>query len=99
MKHAFFTKLFVLSLIMSISVITVGCSGLAEKRESLTCENAHQKVVGMDYKKALEYINESGFRSRILGDDGEAFIGTHDYRTDRMNLFINDGTVSAIRCG
>jgi hypothetical protein len=99
MKHVFFKKLNVLLVILSMNVVIVGCSGLREKREVLTCKNAHQQVAGMDKKKALEYIKESGFKSRILGEDGQSFIGTHDYRTDRMNLFIDDGKVSAIRCG
>jgi hypothetical protein len=82
-----------------VSTFAQACTGIPETSESLTCENPHVQIVGMEKEKALVLIKESGFRPRILREDGQSFIGAQDFRLDRINLFIEDGKVLGARCG
>eukprot|EP01035_Chromulina_nebulosa_P014739 gene14739-19495_t len=87
---------FELIAVFFVSVSLLGCSGLAVSKQPLACETTHVQIVGMEKQKALVLIKESGFRPRILIEDGQSFVGTQDYREDRINLFIEDGKVLGI---
>lgn len=99
MSREFLRTPFELIAVFFVSVSLPGCSGLAVSKPPLTCETVHGQIVGMEKHKALVLIKESGFRPRILREDGQSFIGTQDFRLDRINLFIEDGKVLGARCG
>lgn len=52
-----------------------------------------QEVIGMEKQAAIDLIKARGLKSRIRSEDGKSFIGTCDYRLDRINLHIQDGKV------
>lgn len=52
-----------------------------------------QEVIGMEKQAAIDLIKGQGLKCRVRSEDGESFIGTCDYRMDRINLHIEDGKV------
>ena len=56
-------------------------------------------LLGMDELEATKQIESSGRVSRIAERDGESFALTADYSTNRINLTIVSGIVSAISVG
>lgn len=52
-----------------------------------------QDVIGMEKQAAIDLIKSKGLKARVRSEDGEAFMGTCDYRMDRINLHIVDGKV------
>ena len=56
-------------------------------------------VIGMEKQAAIDLITEKGFKVRIRSEDGEAFMGTCDFRTDRFNLHIVNGKVASVSKG
>lgn len=54
------------------------------------------RLIGMIEKDAYQLISNAGFFPRITKRDNKAYICTRDYRTDRINLEIeNDIVVKA----
>lgn len=58
-----------------------------------------QELVGMTEGAALAKIQKAGFQARVRERDGEHFMGTCDYRTDRVNLRISKGKITAAYVG
>lgn len=58
-----------------------------------------QDVIGMDKQAAIDLINGQGLKVRVRSEDGQAFMGTADYRMDRINLHIEDGKVTKANRG
>lgn len=56
-------------------------------------------LVGMSEADALTAIEAAGGSSRVIERDGESFPVTMDFRTDRVNLTIVDGTVTRADLG
>lgn len=56
-------------------------------------------IVGKSVEEATTYIQFIGMRIRLVSVDGKAFIGTRDYRTDRVNLTVVNGVVTAVTAG
>jgi hypothetical protein len=50
-------------------------------------------LTGMPTEEAEAAIRAAGFRSRRTSIDGQPFVVTRDYRTDRINLAIGGGNV------
>lgn len=50
-------------------------------------------LVGMTKEAATAKMEGSGFRVRVTSEDGKSFIGTRDFRTDRVNLVVVGGKV------
>lgn len=50
-------------------------------------------IVGLTEQMATQVIEENGFRARLTERDGNYFIVTRDFRTDRINLKVKDGLV------
>lgn len=57
------------------------------------------EVIGKGEKEAVSFLNGNGFSTRITCRDGNYFICTRDFRTDRINLTIEDGKVKEIKIG
>lgn len=58
-----------------------------------------QEVVGMEKFAAIVKIEDAGCRARIVSEDGEPFIVTMDYRSDRLNLDVVQGKVVSVHRG
>lgn len=52
-----------------------------------------QDVIGMEKQAAIDLIKGRGLKARVRSEDGQSFMGTADYRRDRINLHIQDGKV------
>lgn len=55
--------------------------------------------MGMSKLEAIDYIKKSGFKARIVREDGQSFFVTKDYRLDRFNLDIEQEKVLGLYCG
>lgn len=56
-------------------------------------------LVGLTVGAACRRINNEGFDYRIVREDGEHFIVTEDYRTDRINLEVDQHKVTKAYVG
>jgi hypothetical protein len=56
-------------------------------------------IIGLDEQVAAERIEAAGLSVRVIDRDGEPFLATADYRTDRVNLSIVGGVVIAASVG
>jgi hypothetical protein len=55
------------------------------------------KIIGMTLKEAETFVKEGGYIIRVRSVDGKNFLGTCDYREDRINVEIVNGKINAIR--
>jgi hypothetical protein len=51
------------------------------------------QIVGKTLDQAKALCESAGMRLRITREDGEAKIVTMDYRTDRVNVHLENGKV------
>lgn len=58
-----------------------------------------ESLVGLTEEEAVAKITDSGMRVRVRSKDGESFMGTCDYRMDRVNLHIENGKVTKASIG
>lgn len=56
-------------------------------------------VIGMEKQAAIDLIQSKGLRVRVRSEDGQARVGTCDYRPDRLNLHIEKGKVVSVSKG
>lgn len=77
----------------------LGCSSLAEGDSNVTCQSLGKSLLGNQEAAALQMISEAGFVYRISQRDGEAFMLTHDFVDNRINLNIYRGAVKSVTCG
>jgi hypothetical protein len=68
--------------------------GLGEKAKELA-----STVVGMTLEAAVKVITASECEHRVAEQDGEGSALTMDYRFDRLNLVVADGSVTDARVG
>lgn len=52
-----------------------------------------EDVIGMEKQAAIDFCKTQGVKVRVRSEDGKSFIGTADYRMDRINLHIENGKV------
>jgi hypothetical protein len=57
--------------------------------------NYETALIGSTETEAQNIAEELGFTTRVMRRDGENYIGTMDFRTNRINLEITDGKVTA----
>lgn len=83
------------------SVIDVEVISASPAPEPLpaSIEAVAERVVGMPEAEAAETISDAGFISRITERDGQPLASTADYRTDRINLAVDDGVVVGVEFG
>jgi len=58
-----------------------------------------KEVLGLTEVEAIAKIQASGFAARVVEKNGEYYVGTSDYRTDRVNLSITEGVVTRADIG
>lgn len=56
-------------------------------------------LVGMDLEQAREKLIAKGFRERITSMDGKAYIITHNFDLNRVNLKVVKGVVMEASLG
>ncbi len=56
-------------------------------------------AVGETEQTVTDALKEHGYTVRVTQRDGRPFIGTRDYRTDRVNLVIEKGKVTRASIG
>jgi hypothetical protein len=52
-------------------------------------------IVGLTPDEAEAAAADQGWTIRVVAQDGERFIVTEDYNTNRVNLVVQDGKVTA----
>jgi hypothetical protein len=57
------------------------------------------EIGGLAEEEAKSQIRDRGLVVRVERRDGEFLPGTMDYRDDRINLFIENGTVTHAEIG
>ena len=62
-------------------------------------EVSAKKLIGLEETEALKVATELGWQVRIAMRDGEAFMLTKDYQTNRVNLTITKGVVTNVAVG
>lgn len=58
-----------------------------------------ESLIGMSVKKAEQAANDAGFEFRVISTDGEPAAVTMDYREDRINAAIENGSVVQVTIG
>lgn len=56
-------------------------------------------LLGLTESDAVTTIEAAEMKARVRSREGQAFIGTCDYRTDRVNLHIMGGKVTKATIG
>jgi hypothetical protein len=64
-----------------------------------TKEESLETLVGQPEATAVELLKNNGWKVRITVRDGEPFIGTCDFRDDRVQLQVRDGKITKISIG
>lgn len=57
------------------------------------------EYVGKTYQDAKNYAEEGGFITRIVEENGQSFILTLDYKTNRLNFRISNNIVTDVYGG
>lgn len=57
------------------------------------------QYLGLTEQEAEKLAKDNAFTIRVAGRDGECYALTMDYRTDRVNVYLEDGTVTAATIG
>ena len=58
-----------------------------------------KKLIGLTEDEAQKVATEMGWQVRVAMRDGEAYMLTMDYQTNRVNLTITKGYVTAVVVG
>jgi len=53
-------------------------------------------LIGLSVPDAEQKCKNAGFRMRVIKKDGEELIKTMDHRTDRINVEVVGGKVTAV---
>ncbi|MFM7263630.1 MAG: hypothetical protein ACKO1X_07790 [Acidimicrobiales bacterium] len=76
-----------------------GSSGDVDVPAALIRDENAQKLVGLGEDEATKVATGNGWTVRVAERDGESFMLTADYRTDRVNLKVKNGRVTAVTVG
>lgn len=77
---------------------SIGSGGTDVPARAIRDEDA-QALVGLREDEATKVATGYGWTVRVAERDGESFMLTTDYRTDRVNLTVKDGVVTAVTVG
>lgn len=58
-----------------------------------------QRLVGLSETEAVKVAESNGWAARVVERDGESYMVTTDWRSDRVNLTVANGTVTAVSVG
>ncbi len=74
-------------------------TGVTDPAGAGAAEALAAEVVGLGEDDAVAAIEAAGLVARVIERDGESLPATMDYREDRVNLSVTDGTVTAATVG
>ncbi len=64
------------------------------------CNLFAQSLTGKPYNDTVDTrVNEKMFTVRVLARDNARYASTMDYRPDRVNLQLENGTITQASCG
>jgi len=58
-----------------------------------------EAVIGMTVDEATAWATEHNYTVRVVEIDGQGQPATMDYRSDRINLVVNNGVVTSAKMG
>lgn len=58
-----------------------------------------KKIIGLPIAEAVKLCLEAHFKMRITVKDGQPFMVTRDFRTDRIDVTVSDGIVVSAKIG
>jgi hypothetical protein len=58
-----------------------------------------KQFIGLPPKEAKQKAADDGLETRLAGRDGTCFAMTMDYRSDRVNFYVEDGVVVVATIG
>lgn len=58
-----------------------------------------ESLIGKNKEEAITIIKDSKLVVRIRNEDGKAYVGTCDFRIDRINLYIENGIITKANVG
>ena len=88
-----------ISSVLTLIALVSGCATAPKKSIELSCDNAQSQLFGQSNQAAIERIKQTKFSYRIRREEDQVYLGTHDYRLDRINLEIDNGQVTNAQCG
>lgn len=59
----------------------------------------HETLLNKDKEEVLAYLNMNKIQFRIIKEDNNSFMITHDFKMDRLNLEIINNQVTNIKYG
>jgi hypothetical protein len=75
------------------------CLGGGDPAEPSDAGPDTDQYLGLTEQEAKDLAKDNAFTVRVAGRDGECYALTMDYRTDRVNVYLEDGTVTAATIG
>ena len=54
------------------------------------------EIIGKIEKEAEKYLNKQGKKIRVTKRDGKPYLGTMDYRPERINVVVESGKIIQI---
>ena len=57
------------------------------------------EYVGKTLSEAIKYAEDGGFTTRVVMDNGNSFMVTMDFRSDRLNFSLNNNIVCDVYGG
>ena len=83
-----------------VAIVTGAASGFgAEIARRYALEGARVVIVDLNESGAQKVAAEMGWQVRVAMRDGEAFMLTQDFQTNRVNLTITKGLVTDVVIG
>ena len=56
-----------------------------------------EKLIGLSKEEAQSQCERKGYRMRVVVEDGEASLGSMEYRPNRINVTVQNGRVHEIQ--
>lgn len=72
---------------------------LAEKVARQLIEDGLNTLLGKPEAEVVKQLQDAGWKVRITARDGQSFMGTMDFRTDRVKLQVQNGVITKIYVG
>lgn len=78
---------------------TGGSGGSDAASSAPTSTDPTVAVVGLTVAQAEEWARNHGYTVRVVEEDGTSNPGTMDFRTDRINVTVTAGVITAAKIG
>lgn len=71
----------------------------ASKVSERLVQEALDTLLGRPEAEVVKQLKDAGWRVRVRVHEAKSFVGTTDFRMDRVNLYVHDGVVNKIYVG